>query len=92
MRLLLVVICLVACGDGPGDQTIRGEATLETFVNRMCACRDAACTTQVVQDLAHWSKLVKTPRSDPFEARQLMRHYNECMDDANRSASHSEEK
>jgi hypothetical protein len=75
-RWLVASLLAVACGDGPGERAIRGTPTLETFERRMCACSDPACVKQVVQDMAHWSKLVKTPRSGNAE---IMARYNACM-------------
>jgi hypothetical protein len=77
-RSLVAGLVVVACGDGPGERAIRGEPTLETFERRMCACSDRACVKQVVQDMAHWSKLVKTPPSGG-DTTKIMAHYNACM-------------
>jgi hypothetical protein len=84
MRLAVVAIVVAACGDGPGEQTIRGEATIETFVNRMCACTDATCANAVVTEFARWTKTIKKPREDPATAKQLMDRYNACMTHANK--------
>lgn len=76
---LVVMLLLVACGDGPGQQTIRGEPTLETFERRMCACRDAPCAQQVIEDITRWSQRIKTPRADRGNTAEIMARYNACM-------------
>jgi len=82
MRSTMILAFVVACGDGPGDTKIRGEPTLETFEQRMCACTDAACANTVVRDMARWSKIVKTP--PPGDARAIMDRLNACMAKATR--------
>ena len=82
MRWLCLL--LVACGDGPGNTAIRGEPTLETFERRMCACRDAACAKQVVQDMAAWSQKIRAPRTTGEDAAKIIARYNACMTEANK--------
>jgi hypothetical protein len=78
-----VLLALIACGDGPGEhQTVRGEATLETFENRMCKCTDPDCAKQVVADFARWSKVIKKPRGNVEDAAKIMERYNACMTEA----------
>lgn len=81
MTRALVLVVLAACGDGPGEQRVRGEATLETFVQRMCACRNAACSQLVVREMAQWTKHIAAtaPKPDPAVTGELMRQYNACM-------------
>ena len=67
--------------DGPGGN-LRGEPTLETFERRMCACRDAACARQVVNEMAAWSRKLRATRDDPAETAQVMKRYNTCMAEA----------
>lgn len=83
MQLLLLLV-LASCGDGPGEQTIRGEPTLDTFVDRMCACTDPKCANAVVVDFARWTKTIKKPREDVEGAKRAMERYNACMAQATR--------
>ncbi len=83
MRALLCLV--IACGDGPGTTAIRGEPTLETFERRMCACRDAACTKQVVTEMAAWSQKIRAPRESLDDTAKVMARYNACMVEANRT-------
>lgn len=83
MRALL--LALVACGDGPGTPSIRGEPTFETFEHRMCACRDPACAKQVVTEMAEWSQKVRAPRDNLEATKQILGRYNTCMTEANRT-------
>jgi hypothetical protein len=84
----LALLLLLACGDGPGErQTIRGEATLETFEKRMCKCADPECAQQVVSDFARWTKTIKKPRANAEDAAKIMDRYNACMIEANGRAS-----
>lgn len=83
MRLLIVLV--VACGDGPGSTAIRGEPTLETFERRMCACRDATCAKQVVTEMAAWSQKVRVPRDNTGETAKIMARYNACLTAANKA-------
>jgi hypothetical protein len=82
MRALLLLA--IACGDPPGKQTIRGEATLETFEERMCKCTDGTCAQQVIAEFARWSKTVRKPRED---AAKIMDRYNACLTAALRRTS-----
>jgi hypothetical protein len=77
MRVLLLL--LIACGDGPGDRTIRGEPTLETFERRMCACSDAACAQTVIRDMTAWTQRIKAPRTTGEDATKIMARYNACL-------------
>jgi hypothetical protein len=82
------LLLLLACGDTPGEhQTIRGEATLETFEKRMCKCADPACAQQVITDFAKWTKVIKKPRGNPEDAAKIMERYNACMAAANTRTS-----
>jgi hypothetical protein len=86
MRNLVITLLLVAgCGDGPGEQSVRGEPTLLGFERRMCNCRDAACATLVTAALARWSKQIpaNAPKPDPTESAKIMARYNACMAKAN---------
>jgi hypothetical protein len=81
---VLVLLALAGCGDGPGKTTVRGEATLETFTERMCKCTDGECAQSVIRDFARWSKTIKKPRTD---AAQIMERYNACLTTAIRGGS-----
>lgn len=85
MRFALLFV--FACGDGPNTTSVRTEAphqTLETFENKMCTCRDAACVKAVVVEMAAWSKKVKAVRDNVEETAKTMKRYNACMADATR--------
>ncbi len=84
MRFALLFV--FACGDGPNQTGVRGEAphqTLETFEGKMCACRDPVCVKQVVVEMAAWSKKVKA-RDNVEETAKTMQRYNACMASASR--------
>lgn len=77
--LTLIVASLLACGDPPGNQAIRGEPTLETFERRMCACTDVPCTREVIRDMTRWSKRLAAPAPPHTDAAAIMARYNACL-------------